>query len=221
MSLVCRTNRPEIGVIIEDHNGVDRTSVFKILLYENPTTLTNESLIGHRIGVSRLVNDFQIANIHFQNSRCTPEDGKFLGKQSWWISCHLPYNFSHLETGEFATTVWAAAPRDGHCKYSEICVDALGTSSLGQMANMARCISQKDYMLMERSAPNVRSRPKISLEVKRANMVDPKADEQTTLEVDAFNVRAETIGSFVQNKDVKTLWSCRVTLSRRIRRLRL
>ena len=147
----------------------------------------------------RLIDNCLIENSYFRSSHCTPEDGKALGMQSWEISCHLPHTITHPLTGQ-PTSVWVGATRSGHCEDREICVDAPGLNAYRQSANVARCVSQEDYVFVNRSTSGTGSHPVVSFAGKRATMMLSESDGKIPREVDMFVIKAEAVGSVEQKK---------------------
>ena len=167
------------------------------MLFQDQIQLSNETINGRRTVISRPINDCRTENAYFRSSHCTPEDSKYLGMQSWVISCHLPYNITDPLTTQ-STTIWVAANRNGYCDEQETCVDTLELNAYDQMANMARCVSQEDYVFVNRTISTTSSYPTISLADKRANVMLSKSDGKTPLEVDTFDVKAGTVGTMGQ-----------------------
>ena len=162
------------------------------MLYQEPTALSNNSLNGRQTTLSRLIKDCQVEHALFSSSHCTPTDGKSGGMQSWQIRCFLPYNISHPETHEFTTRTYVSAFRDGHCHFDENCVDGRGLNAFGHIDDVATCVSQEDYVVIDPWNSNVKTRLKPPLGRKRTNVVLSEMDKNTPLEVDTFDVQTTT-----------------------------
>ena len=176
---ISNTTLPQFEAVVRDHNGLDITSLFQVMLYQEQKPVQNSSLHNRQpqFSPARPVKDCEVPNSYFRRSYCTPEDGVAGSLQKWTIYCHLSWDLP----------VWLAANRDGYCEDYEYCVDGFDFNAYNQLTHVALCVNRAEYLHYQEPAS---SRTEIEFGGRRANVMVSKSDKTTPLEVDSLTVQA-------------------------------
>ena len=197
---------PAINATILDNGGQDITSSFQIMLYHPQVTpITNNSLSNRQATLSRPINVCSAGA--FYESFCTPEHNKAGSLQSYIIICNVVVPvFDTAEDGEIAVHIGfipnqaiESRLRNGHCAKNEICVPGLGAGISRSGRRMASCVSTQFFVKYINSGNN--GQQGFDLGGMSASMVVGQLDGTTPMEVDTFEIDAETnTGRTMQKK---------------------
>ena len=120
----------------------------------------------------------------------------------------VPYPHPHPTPAQQFAAFPVLATRTGHCKDDEICVDGLGRgggSRHGPHA-VASCVSRQYFIRMIHNAgkPAGERESLTNLGGKQTRMMVSKADGNTPMEVDKFDVMAvDAVGEAVQSNQCR------------------